>query len=95
VAGYLMAWVVHDELHVLNLAVARRVRRRGVGAALMAAALHLARREGLATVTLEVRRSNAGAQAFYREFGFREIGVRAGYYPDTGEDALVMTLTLV
>jgi [ribosomal protein S18]-alanine N-acetyltransferase len=34
--------------------------------------------------------SNRGAQEMYRRFGFTPVGVRKGYYADTGEDALVM-----
>lgn len=94
IAGYLMAWRVHDELHVLNLAVARQWRRRGVALALMAAALADGQRSGLRVVTLEVRASNAGAQNFYRQIGFRDDGIRPGYYADTGEDALIMTREL-
>lgn len=94
VAGYLMAWRVHDELHILNLAVAGGLRRRGVADALMAAATDDARRAGLRVVTLEVREGNLGAQIFYRGLGFRQDGIRPGYYPDTGEDALIMTREL-
>ena len=41
-------------------------------------------------MTLEVRLSNRGAQEMYKWFGFNAVGVRKGYYGDTGEDALVM-----
>jgi ribosomal-protein-alanine N-acetyltransferase len=94
VAGYLMAWRVHDELHILNLAVAVRWRRRGIAEGLMLAAMADGQRAGLHLVTLEVRAGNLGAQTFYRRLGFRQDGVRPGYYPDTGEDALIMTREL-
>jgi ribosomal-protein-alanine N-acetyltransferase len=45
---------------------------------------------GCRNLTLEVRMSNSGAQALYQRFGFLPAGVRKGYYPETGEDALVM-----
>jgi ribosomal-protein-alanine N-acetyltransferase len=44
-------------------------------------------------MTLEVRVSNAGAQALYRRFGFVPAGMRKGYYPENGEDAMVMWAT--
>ncbi len=94
VVGYLMAWLVADELHVLNIAVAGRARRRGAGAALLAAAMDVARRSGQRVVTLEVRVTNLGAQRFYARLGFQQEGVRRGYYPDTGEDALILTRSL-
>jgi hypothetical protein len=41
-------------------------------------------------LTLEVRVSNVGAQAMYRQFGFETAGVRKNYYAETNEDALIM-----
>ncbi|GIT39000.1 MAG: hypothetical protein Ct9H300mP8_01960 [Gammaproteobacteria bacterium] len=45
---------------------------------------------------LEVRPSNGIARALYDSVGFRQIGVRKGYYPAFGgrEDGLVLALTL-
>lgn len=94
VAGYLMAWRTPDQLHILNVAVDPARRRSGVGALLLRRAIDEAQLGGMREVTLEVRRGNREARAMYRAFGFREAGVRSGYYADTGEDALVLTLTL-
>jgi ribosomal-protein-alanine N-acetyltransferase len=41
-------------------------------------------------VTLEVRPTNVAAIRLYKQHGFRAYGHRRGYYPDNGEDALVM-----
>jgi len=41
-------------------------------------------------LTLEVRASNAPAQALYRRFGFAPVGVRRNYYEETNEDAIIM-----
>jgi ribosomal-protein-alanine N-acetyltransferase len=92
--GYVIYWLVHDEVHVLNVATAPESRRRGVGRALMEQAAAHGRRRGCRLVTLEVRRSNAPAQALYRGLGFRQVGVRPGYYAEEGEDAIIMTLDL-
>jgi ribosomal-protein-alanine N-acetyltransferase len=45
---------------------------------------------GARTLSLEVRRSNYAAQNMYEKFGFRPVGLRPGYYVETGEDAIVM-----
>ena len=45
---------------------------------------------GATALTLEVRLSHHGAQRLYQRFGFKAVGVRKGYYADTGEDALIM-----
>jgi len=94
ILGYVMAWQVVDQLHILNLAVSPRQRRNGVGTRLLQACLEAAAARGLRTATLEVRPSNAAAQAFYRHHGFRESGRRRRYYADTGEDAIIMNRAL-
>jgi ribosomal-protein-alanine N-acetyltransferase len=41
-------------------------------------------------LTLEVRVTNAAAQALYRKYGFTTHGTRERYYSDNNEDALIM-----
>ena len=45
---------------------------------------------GVETINLEVRVSNVPAIRLYKKYGFKECGVRPGYYLDNGEDALIM-----
>jgi len=92
--GYVVFWLVHDEVHVLNLGTAVEARRRGIGRALMEEAHEMGRRRGAAISTLEVRRSNAPALALYRALGYRQVGVRPNYYAEEGEDAIVMVRDL-
>ena len=94
ILGFVVFWLVHDELHVLNIATALEARRRGVGWALMEEAATRARQAGAILATLEVRRSNQGAIALYRALGYRQVGVRPNYYADEGEDAIGMVLDL-
>lgn len=90
VIGYLVAWLGVGTGHLGNLAVAGGQRRRGVARVLLEDLLGAARARGIESVALEVRVSNYPAQALYRAWGFRVVGLRRGYYRDTGEDALVM-----
>ena len=94
VVGFIVYWLVHDELHVLNIATAAEERRKGVARALMDEAGARGRRAGAVLATLEVRRSNHGAIALYRTLGYRQVGIRPNYYVDEGEDAIVMVLDL-
>ncbi len=94
VLGFIVFWLVHDEVHVLNIATAIEARRRGIGRALMDAAAEAGRSRGATLATLEVRRSNAPAIALYRDLGYRQVGVRPNYSADEGEDAIVMVLDL-
>lgn len=92
IGGYLCAYLLTDEVHINNLAVDPRWRRRGVARALLQAALDRGQRQGAVRAFLEVRMSNDGAQALYRSFGFRAAGIRREYYTQPVEDALVMEL---
>ncbi|MHB8418044.1 MAG: ribosomal protein S18-alanine N-acetyltransferase [Myxococcales bacterium] len=94
VLGFIIFWLVHDEVHVLNVATHPAARRQGIGRLLMEEAIERGRRTGATLVTLEVRRSNGAAMTLYRELGFRPIGIRPNYYVDEGEDAVVMILDL-
>jgi ribosomal-protein-alanine N-acetyltransferase len=94
VIGFIVFWTVHDEIHVLNVAVALEARRRGVARVLMEEAAARGRRAGARLATLEVRRSNEPAITLYRDLGYRQVGVRPNYYVDEGEDAIVMVLDL-
>ena len=93
-AAFLVAWHVADELHVLNIATAPPLRRRGFARALMDEALVYAAKERIRIVLLEVRRSNRAAIKLYRGLGFTALGVRPRYYADNDEDAVEMILSL-
>ncbi len=90
--GYLIFWSVADEMHILNLAIHPDHRRRGIARRLLSAGLAQARELGALVAWLEVRPSNAAARALYESFGFKEVGRRPGYYDDTHEDAILLTL---
>ena len=94
VVAYLCLWEIGDELHVTNIAVHPRLRRRGLARQLLGAILHDGKSRRLRSVTLEVRPTNDEARALYESFGFRVVGRRRGYYYDTGEDALIMETDL-
>jgi tRNA threonylcarbamoyl adenosine modification protein YeaZ/ribosomal-protein-alanine acetyltransferase len=90
-AGYLVAWMGEGEGHLGNLAVVAEHRRHGVAAALLTAMFEEADARNVSHIALEVRVTNAAAQALYRAHGFRLAGLRQRYYRDRNEDALIMT----
>lgn len=57
--------------HVCQVSVAPEAQGRGVGLALMAAALHAFREQGLASATLSVTVANLRARRLYELLGFR------------------------
>ena len=81
-----------DEIHLLNIAVARDWHGQGLALALLQALYGRCVHQRAQALWLEVRPSNARARALYQREGFVDIGVRKHYYPaESGrEDALVM-----
>jgi ribosomal-protein-alanine N-acetyltransferase len=81
-----------DELHLLNIAVARSQQNQGMARAMLALLYARCQARQASMLWLEVRPSNERAHALYRREGFVEVGRRPDYYPapDGREDALVM-----
>ena len=92
VAGYAGVWFTHEQLHLVTIAVAPRWQGLGIGQALLLAVCDLAVAAGLDSVALEVRPTNARAISLYARNGFRSHGRLRDFYPQDGEDALVMLL---
>ena len=98
--GYFVAMKGVDEVHLLNITVAPAHQRSGWARVMLDALAIWARGQGAQWLWLEVRVSNARAKAVYERYGFREVGLRRGYYPSGGrgfskrEDALVMSFAL-
>jgi [ribosomal protein S18]-alanine N-acetyltransferase len=90
VVGYAGFLLGAGEAHVTTVAVHPEHHRRKIATHLMVALLDEARSMGADAATLEVRVANRGAQRLYSGFGFAPVGVRPGYYAETGEDALIM-----
>ena len=88
--GYLIISRYVDAWHVMNVAVAPDHRRRKIASMLLDHLFELTAGEGRRGYTLEVRVSNKGAIRLYEQIGFRQRGVRRGYYTDNREDALIM-----
>ncbi len=88
VVGYLVLSRFDRAWHLMNVATAPEQRRRGIASRLIREAFGLI--AGDEPVTLEVRPTNRSAIGLYERLGFRSFGLRRGYYPDNGEDALIM-----
>lgn len=92
--GYRVAMVGVDEMHLLNLTVHPDWQGHGHARALLQRLEDDCRRLTLSTLWLEVRPSNPRARDLYARWGFREVGLRRGYYPAAHgrrEDAIVMS----
>lgn len=96
VMGYVVLMPAVDEVQLLNIGIAAEHQRKGFGRMLLNEALEIARNANMRRMLLEVRPSNVAAVALYRGAGFREIGLRRGYYAtgQQSEDAIVMECLL-
>ena len=92
VVGYIVFWLIEDEMHILNLAVAHAFRRKGIARSLVMAAIRRAYTKGAGRAFLEVRASNEAAQKLYSNLGFTGTSMRRDYYDAPLEDAVIMTL---
>jgi len=75
--------------HIMNLATARKMQRRGIGGSLLRRLELEGMVRGAGGMQLEVRVSNTAAQEFYRKYGYAQVFVVDRYYSD-GEDAILM-----
>ena len=94
VVGYAVYWSVAGEAHILKVTVHPLYRCQGIGGRLLKFSLKQCKDAGMKEVFLEARESNIIAVNFYKRFGFREVGVRKGYYPDYNENSILMTLKI-
>ena len=94
--GYAVLMLAAGEAHLLNLSVAAHAQRRGHGRTLLAHVVAIARESEAKVLFLEVRPTNAVGRRLYTGYGFKQVGVRRGYYPARRgrEDALVLALDL-
>ncbi|MCL2399144.1 MAG: ribosomal protein S18-alanine N-acetyltransferase [Defluviitaleaceae bacterium] len=95
IAGYASLWHIVNEGHINNIAIDEPYRRQGIASLLLDSFIDLAVEKEMIGLTLEVRVSNIAALQLYQKYGFKQEGLRKGYYADTGEDALIMWKYLI
>lgn len=92
VAGYCGYWGVAGEGHIFNVAVMKEYRGRKIGYRMMMHMIGDAMSRGIASLTLEVRKSNTAAIRLYEKLGFENAGIRKDFYVKPREDAIIMWL---
>ncbi len=90
VIGYLVFWLMKEQMQVNNIAIHPDFRRMGIAEAVMHKILSEVQTRGIKFVTLEVRPSNIAARALYNKLGFDVLGIKENYYHNPPEPALVM-----
>ncbi len=93
IVGYIGTASNEWDTEILNVAVTKEYRRRGIAKLLLGKIIEEMKLLKKENVFLEVRRSNLSAQSLYFKMGFVQLGIRAKYYQNT-EDALILGLKL-
>jgi ribosomal-protein-alanine N-acetyltransferase len=91
---YAISYLMYDEIHISNLAVAPEFRRLKIGETMVGITLRIGRERNCKQAHLEVRESNVAAISLYEKFGFKLVNVRKNYYQNEKENALLMSRTL-
>jgi len=94
IAGIIAVALTGATTELELLLVASGARRQGLGGRLSRHWLQWACESGATEAFLEVRASNTGARSLYGRLGFQDRGVRARYYHQPKEDAVLMQRTL-
>jgi ribosomal-protein-alanine N-acetyltransferase len=90
VVGFMIYELHKNKLHVLNFAVAKELRRRGVGTQMLNKLVGKLSNQRRTRILLEVRETNLAAQLFFKGASFRAVSVLRDFYDDTTEDAYLM-----
>ncbi|MBA7604241.1 MAG: ribosomal-protein-alanine N-acetyltransferase [Candidatus Cloacimonadota bacterium] len=88
IIGYGMACLEEEKIHILNIAVEKEERRKGIGTRILQDMLEYGASNKKRRAFLEVRRRNCAAISFYERHHFNKIGVKRRYYSD--DDAIIM-----
>lgn len=94
IVGFMIYELHKAKLRILNFAVARSARRRGIGARMIRRLVDKLSQQRRKEIVLEVRETNLAAQLFFRDNGFRAATVLRNHYDDTTEDAYYMRFVL-
>lgn len=87
--GYIGGWIMKNRLHITNLAIDKKYRRKGVATSLIKELINISYLQGINKITLEVRVSNQAAIKLYKKLGFERVGYKNSYYKND-EDAMIM-----
>ena len=90
VCGFAGLWFNIDEAHIMNIAVRKDFRKKGIGSELLSFLIDEAKSKEKMCITLEVRDDNTPAIELYKKFNFDILGRRKKYYNNVN-DAIIMT----
>ena len=88
IIGFAGIKLMIDEADIMNIVVKKDYRNQGVGTFLLKELIELCKKLNLNCITLEVMQENYPAIHLYKNFGFKQCGIRKNYYKD--KDGIIM-----
>ena len=92
IIGFTGVSIILDNAELNNIVIKKQKRGNGFSSLLLNKLIKIAKSRGCKTFNLEVASANEVAINLYKKFGFKQVGMRAGYY--NGTDALLFTLPI-
>lgn len=89
VVGYAALLCAADEGNLVSIGVDEDFREMGIASTLLDILYEQAQGRGVASINLEVRKSNEAAIGLYEGEGFEAVGKRPGFYSNPKEDAVL------
>jgi [ribosomal protein S18]-alanine N-acetyltransferase len=89
IAGFCISARREKQGYIVTIDVLPEYRRSQIGTQLLAEIERRLAEAGAREVTLETATDNSSAVAFWKRHGYRNLGIRQGYYPN-GRDAYAM-----
>ncbi len=94
ILGYCCFYYVLDEAEIPNVCVREDMRGQGIAFDMMKELIFRAKKLDVKDMFLEVRAGNEPAKALYSKLGFKDVGLRKGFYELPKEDAIIMRLNI-
>ena len=92
--GWCACRVMWPEAELLKIATKRTKRERGIGRSLLEHLAGQLQKRKVTNLFLEVRSDNHVAVDFYKRHGFHQVGLRARYYTDPADSAMILKKNL-
>ena len=95
IVGYISLYRSFDEGDMVNLAVRKLYRGKGIASLLLKELIKACHQIDVQRILLEVRKSNDIAISLYKKIGFVEIATRKNFYEKPVEDGIIMELKVM
>lgn len=85
--------IMYERSELIDINVLSNYQNQGIASKLLEFMLEDLKSNNVENITLEVRKNNLNAIYLYKKYGFKEVGIRKGYYQ--GIDGILMEKELM